>query len=77
MFFFFLKFEHFFYRKYQYNIRYLFKLIDHLDFIPESDSVGRGPSALLCPGVYYAVKTALYSRAVPLGVDNNRIIMIG
>jgi hypothetical protein len=55
----------------------MFKLIDHLDFIPESDCVGRGPSALLCPGVYYAVKTALYSRAVPLGVDNNIIIMIG
>ena len=24
-----------------------------------SGSVGRGPSALLCPGAYYAVKTAL------------------
>ena len=31
-------------------------------FIPVSGCVGRGPSALLCPGPYYAVKTALIVR---------------
>ena len=28
-------------------------------FIPVSGCVGKGPSALLCPGAYNAVKTAL------------------
>jgi hypothetical protein len=41
----------------------MFNFIDTLHiFIPVSGCVGRGPSALLCPGAYNAVKTALVWR---------------
>ena len=39
--------------------KYMFNFIDHYIFIPVSGSVDRGPRALLFPGVYNAVKTAL------------------
>ena len=48
-------FKHWFRWKYQYN-KYIFNCIDHLHFIPVSDCAGMGPSAMLWPGVYYAVK---------------------
>ena len=37
----------------------MFSFIDIYNFIPVSGRVGMGPSALLCPGAYDAVKTAL------------------
>jgi hypothetical protein len=37
----------------------MFNLTDNDSFIHVSGCVVRGPSALLCPGFYYAVKTAL------------------
>jgi len=39
----------------------MFHFIDNYSFIPVSGCVGtcRGPRALLCPGVYNAVKTDL------------------
>jgi hypothetical protein len=37
----------------------MFNLMDNYNFIPVSGCVGRGPSALLCPWAYCAVKTAL------------------
>jgi len=37
----------------------MFNSIDNYSFIPVSGSVGMGPTALLCPGGYYTVKTAL------------------
>ena len=35
----------------------MFNFIDIYSFIPLSGSVGMGPSALFCPGVYIDVKT--------------------
>jgi hypothetical protein len=46
----FLMFKHWFCWKYQYN-KYMFNFIDHLQCFPVSGSVGRGTSALLCPGI--------------------------
>ena len=40
----------------------MFNFIDIYIFIPVSGCVGRGPRALLCPGTYNAVKTALPRR---------------
>jgi len=37
----------------------MFNFIDIYSFIPVRDCVGMGPSALLFPGAYNAVKTAL------------------
>jgi hypothetical protein len=37
----------------------MFNFIDIYIFIPASGCEGRDPSALLCPGAYYAVKKAL------------------
>jgi hypothetical protein len=37
----------------------MLNFIDIYIFIPVSGCVGRGPSALLCPGAYNAVKSAL------------------
>ena len=54
---FFLMFKHWFCRKYQYN-KYMFNFIDIYSFIPVSGCVDMGPSALLFPGGYNAVKTA-------------------
>ena len=44
--------------KYPYN-KYMFNFIDIYSFIPVSGCVSSGPIALLCPGGYNAVKTAL------------------
>jgi hypothetical protein len=52
--------KHWFCWKYQYN-KYIFNFIDIYSFIPVSGYVAMGLSALLCPGVYNVVKTALYS----------------
>ena len=41
----------------EYN-KYMFNFIDNYIFTPVSGCVGRGPSVLLCPGAYNAVKTA-------------------
>ena len=41
------------------NIINMFNFIDIYSFIPASDCVGMGPSTLLCPGAYNAVKTTL------------------
>ena len=43
---------------YQYN-KYMFNFIDIYIFNPVSGCVGRDHHALLCPGAYNAVKTAL------------------
>jgi len=40
----------------------MFNFIDIYGFSPVIGCVGRGPNALICPGVYYAVKTALHIR---------------
>jgi hypothetical protein len=40
----------------------MFNFIDHLHFIPVSGCVGMGPSALICPGAYDAVTTALFGK---------------
>jgi hypothetical protein len=37
----------------------MFNFINIYSFISVSVCVGKGPSALLCPGAYYAVKTVL------------------
>ena len=37
----------------------MFNLIDNYSFIPASGCMGRGPSSLLCPEVYYDVKVVL------------------
>ena len=39
----------------------MFNFIDIYSFIPVSGCVGRGPSALLWPGPYSAVKMALFT----------------
>ena len=39
----------------------MFNSIDIYSFIPESGCLGIGPSALLCPGGYDAVRTVLMS----------------
>jgi hypothetical protein len=39
----------------------MFNFIYIYSFITASGCVGVGPSALLCPGTYDAVKTALYT----------------
>ena len=49
-------FKHLFGWKYQYN-KYMLNFIDIYSFIHVSVCVGRGPSALLCPGVYNTAKT--------------------
>ena len=54
----FLMLKHWFCWKYQY-IKFMFIFIDIYSFIPVSGRVGMGPSALLCPVAYDAVKTAL------------------
>jgi hypothetical protein len=51
-------FKHWFCWKYQYN-KYMYNLIYNYSLIHVSSCVGRDPSALLFPGDYYAVKTAL------------------
>ena len=51
-------FKHWFCWMYQYN-KYTFNFIDSYSFIPASDCVAMGPNALLYPGVYNTVKTAL------------------
>ena len=37
----------------------MFNFIDIYSFISVSVCVGKSPSALLCPGAYYAVETVL------------------
>ena len=54
----FLMFKHWFCWKYKYN-KYVFNIIDIYSFISVCGCVGRGPSALLCPGAYNAVKMTL------------------
>jgi len=51
-------FKHLFCWKYYYN-KYMLNFIDNYSFIPVSGCVGMDPSALLCPGAYNVVKTAL------------------
>jgi hypothetical protein len=56
-------FKHWVYWKYQYN-KYLFNFIDHLHFYSCEWLCRYGPTALLCQGVFNAVKTALRSSYV-------------
>ena len=57
----------------------MFNFINIYSFISVSVCVGKGPSALLCPGAYYAVKTScLYILLVQmfspiLNYENNYI----
>ena len=44
----------------------MFNFIDIYNCIPVSGRVGMGPSALLYPGVYDAVKTALLQCYTPI-----------
>jgi hypothetical protein len=39
--------------------QFMFNFIDMYSFIPVSGGVGMGTSALLCPGAYNVIKTAL------------------
>jgi hypothetical protein len=43
----------------------MFNCIDIYSFIPVSGCLGRGPIALLFPGAYYAIKTALVISTLP------------
>ena len=43
----------------------MFNCIDIYSFIPVSGCLGRGPTALLFPGAYYAIKTALVISTLP------------
>ena len=61
-------FKHWLCWKYQYS-KYMFNFIDIYSFIPVSVSVGRGPSTLLWPGTYNAVKTALVIRRLKSNKD--------
>ena len=56
----FLMFKHWFCWKYQYH-KYMFNFIDHLHCYFCEWLCRLGPSALLSPGAYYVVKTALIS----------------
>jgi len=61
--------------KYQYN-RYMFNFIDIYSFILVGGCVDMGPSALVCPEAYNAVKTALtqLSSILPQGIMCNQDI---
>jgi hypothetical protein len=39
--------------------QFMFNFIEMYSFIPVSGGVGMGTSALLCPGAYNVIKTAL------------------
>jgi hypothetical protein len=43
----------------------MFNCIDIYSFIPVSGCLGRGPTALLFPGAYYDIKTALVISTLP------------
>ena len=57
----------------------MLNFINIYSFIPVSGCVGMGPSALLCPGVYNAVKTALgfsnfkFSIPTNVGEENSKL----
>jgi hypothetical protein len=46
-------------------------------FIPVNDCVGMGPSELLSPGAYYAIKTALGRRSMKVSLENECLAVLG
>jgi hypothetical protein len=45
-------------------------ILSTFSFIPVNDCVGMGPSGLLSPGTYYAIKTALGRRSMKVSLEN-------
>ena len=52
-------------------------ILSTFSFIPVNDCVGMGPSGLLFPGAYYAIKTALGRRSMKVSLENECLAVLG